>query len=98
MRGELQAVQVISPENYSSPWPASISATGIWAPAKTPAAIINRLNQEIVRALNRADVKERFLNAGVEIVGNSPEQFAATMKSEIVKTGKIIKDAGIKVN
>ena len=72
--------------------------TGIWAPAKTPGAIINRLNQEIVRVINLPDVNERFLNAGLEAVGGSPEQFAATLKSEIAKWGKVIKDGGIKVD
>jgi len=76
----------------------AISMTGMWAPAKTPGAIINRLNQEIVRMLSLPDVKERFLNAGVETVGSSPEQFAVTMKSDIAKWGKVIKDAGIKVD
>ena len=70
--------------------------TGIFAPAKTPAAIINRLNQEIVRVLNRAEVKEKFFNAGVEVVGSSPEQLAATIKSEMARMGKVIKDAGIR--
>ena len=72
------------------------STHGIYAPAGTPEAIINRLNQEIVRLLNRADTKEKFLNAGIEVIGSSPEQFAASMKSEIAKWGKVIKDAGIK--
>ena len=72
--------------------------TGMWAPAKTPAAIISRLNQEVVRALNRPDVKERFLNAGVETVGTSPEQFAAIIKSDIARLSKLIKDAGIKLD
>ena len=57
--------------------------TGMFAPAKTPAAIINRLNQEIVRFLNTPEVKEKFLNAGVEVVGSSPEELAAIMKSDI---------------
>jgi len=70
----------------------------MWAPAKTPAAIISRLNQEVVRALNRPDVKERFLNAGVETVGTSPEQFAAIIKSDIARLSKLIKDAGIKLD
>ena len=74
----------------------SVTWTGILAPAKTPATIINRLNQEIVRVLNQSDVKERFLNAGSEIFASSPEQFAATIKSETAKVGKIIKDAGIR--
>ena len=74
----------------------SVSIYGMLAPAKTPAAIINRLNQEIVRLVNRAEVKERFLGFGEEIVASSPEQFAATLKSDIAKWGKVIKDAGMK--
>jgi len=42
----------------------------VFAPAGTPAAIINRLNQEIVRCLDRADVKEKFMNLGMETVGS----------------------------
>ena len=72
--------------------------TGLFAPAKTPATIINRLNQETVRVLNRADVIERFLDAGVEVVASSPAQFAATINAEITKASKVIKDAGIKVD
>ena len=71
---------------------------GIWAPAKTPGAIINRLNQEILRFLNLPEVKERFLNGGEEIVGSSPEQLAATIKSDGAKWGKVIKEAGIRAD
>ncbi len=71
---------------------------GIYAPAKTPVAVINRLNQEIVRVLNLPDVKEKFFNAGVEVVGSSPQEFAATIKSESAKIAKVIKDAGIKAD
>jgi len=75
-----------------------VGGSGIWAPAKTPAAIINRLNQEIVRFLNTAETKERFLNAKIEVVGSSPEQFDARIRSDMVKWTKVIKDAGIKIN
>ena len=74
----------------------SIASYGIFVPARTPAAIISRLNQEIVRILNRADVKEKFLGAGIETVGNSPEEFAAYIKSDMAMFGKLIKDAGIR--
>jgi tripartite-type tricarboxylate transporter receptor subunit TctC len=74
----------------------SLAITGMFAPAKTPEAIINRLNQEIVRVLHRPDLREKFLGIGVEAVGGSPEQFAAKIRSEIVKWGKIIRDAGIR--
>jgi tripartite-type tricarboxylate transporter receptor subunit TctC len=71
---------------------------GIFAPAKTPEPVVRRLNQEIVRALNRADVKERFLSAGIETVGGSSEEFAGKIKSEIAKWSKVIKEAGIKAD
>ena len=75
-----------------------VGRTGVWAPAKTPAAIVNRLNQEIVRLLQQADVKEKFLTSGAEAVGSSPEQFSATVKVELAKWRKVIKDANIKVD
>lgn len=74
----------------------SVSVFGMFAPARTPATLINRLNQEIVRALHRKDVKERLFNSGIETVGSSPEEFAATIKSDMAKWGKLIKDAGIR--
>jgi tripartite-type tricarboxylate transporter receptor subunit TctC len=74
----------------------SATVTGIWAPAHTPAAVINKLNAEIVRVLNTAQVKERFMSAGSEIVGNTPSQFAAFIKHDMATTGKVIKDAGIR--
>ena len=70
-------------------------ATAIWAPAKTPAAIVNRLNQEVLRYLNRPDVKEKFLSAEMEVVASSPEQLAGRLKSDLVKWGKVFRDAGI---
>ena len=68
---------------------------GVFAPAGTPATLVTRLNQEIVRALNRPDVKEKFFNAGVEVVASSPEQLATIMKSDMVRLGKVIRDAGM---
>jgi len=73
-----------------------VSRTGVFAPAKTPAAIIKRLNQEITRYLHGAEAKQKFLNAGVETVGSSPEQFAAIIKSEISIFTKVIRKTGIK--
>jgi tripartite-type tricarboxylate transporter receptor subunit TctC len=73
-----------------------VSLTGLFVPAKTPAAIIGRLNQEIVRVLNRPEIKERFIEAWLEPIGNSPEAAAAAMKSDIARVEKLIRDAGIK--
>ncbi len=71
--------------------------TGIMAPAGTPPAIINRLNQEIARVLNREDIREKLLNLGMEAVNSTPEEFAGQIKSDLAKVGKIVKDAGIQV-
>ncbi|MBI3043737.1 MAG: tripartite tricarboxylate transporter substrate binding protein [Betaproteobacteria bacterium] len=68
---------------------------GIFAPAGTPAAIVNRLNQEVVRVLNSPDVKERFFKTGMEVVGSSPEEFAAAIRSDMARMGKVLKAAGI---
>jgi tripartite-type tricarboxylate transporter receptor subunit TctC len=74
----------------------SLSLVGVFAPAATPVAIVGRLNQELVRALNRAHVKETLLKTGVETVGSSPEQLAATLKTEMSKWGNLIKTVGIR--
>ncbi len=73
----------------------SAAPAGVYAPGKTPEAIINRLNQEIVRALNRPSTKERLLNLGNEVVGNSPEEFAAFIKYDMARMSKLFKEAGI---
>jgi tripartite-type tricarboxylate transporter receptor subunit TctC len=72
----------------------TVSNLGILAPARTPEAIINRLHQEVVRVLNTPDMKERFLNAGTEVVASTPGEFARSMKSEIARMGKVIADGG----
>jgi tripartite-type tricarboxylate transporter receptor subunit TctC len=74
----------------------SVAMTGIFAPAATPAAVINRLNQEVVRLFSQGDVKAKFFDGGLEAVGSSPEQLAAAMKSDMARMGKVIKDAGIR--
>lgn len=74
------------------------SMTGIFAPAKTPATIINRLNQEIVRFLKTAGAKEQLLSRGSEAVGSSPEELGATIKSDIAKVSKLIKDTGMRAD
>ena len=72
--------------------------TNLFAPGKPPAAILSRVHQEVVRYLNRPDVREVFLKSGLELVGSTPDEFAALIKSDIAKWAKVIKDAGIKVN
>ena len=73
----------------------AVSNYGLFAPAKTPAAVIQLLNQEAARVLASAVTKERFYNAGVETVGSAPEEFAASIRADINRWRKVIKDAGI---
>jgi tripartite-type tricarboxylate transporter receptor subunit TctC len=71
--------------------------SGIFAPAKTPAAIIDRLSVETARVVNRADVKEKFFSTGTDVDGSTPQEATAKIKSEIARLGKVIKDAKIRV-
>jgi tripartite-type tricarboxylate transporter receptor subunit TctC len=67
------------------------------APAGTPKPIIERLNRETVKALKMPDVIERLATqGGNELVGNTPEEFAQVIKSDLALYGRIIKAAGIK--
>jgi tripartite-type tricarboxylate transporter receptor subunit TctC len=75
----------------------SMSMFGIFAPARTSPALITRLNQEIVQILARAEEKERMLNTGMESVGSSAQEFAATIKTDMARWGKVIKSAGIRI-
>ena len=74
------------------------AAYAMFAPAKTPDSIIKRLNAEFVQAINRPEVKERFIAGGVEPVGSTPEQLVAKMKYDMSKLGKMIKDLGLRAD
>ena len=69
---------------------------GVVAPARTPVAIVRRLNAEIVTQLQRGDVRERLAANGAEVVASSPEQFTAYIAGELAKWEKVIKAAGIR--
>ena len=108
--GRLRGLAVTSPQpSPLAPGLPTIAAAGlpgyeslqiysVFAPARVPTAIVKRLNEEIVRVLERQDVREKLLGNGMEPVGSTPQLLAETMKSEIVRIGKVIKDAGIRGN
>lgn len=75
-----------------------ISVNGVLAPAGTPPAIISRLNSEIVRILHKKQIKDLFFNAGSEVIGSPPDEFALLIRSELAKWGKIIKASAIKAD
>ena len=70
---------------------------GLLAPAATPPAVIAKLNAEVMRVLRMPDTVERMAAQGVDVVGNSPAEFAAFIKQDVVKYQKLVKSAGIRV-
>jgi tripartite-type tricarboxylate transporter receptor subunit TctC len=70
---------------------------GMLAPAKTPKPIIDKLSQEIARILQMPDVRETLLTMGADPLVSTPQQFAALIKVDLVRYGKLIKDANIKL-
>ncbi len=70
----------------------------VFSAIRTPDANIRRLNQEMVRFLNRPEAKEKLLAAGVELVASSQEELGAKMKTDMAKWGKLIKDLGIRLD
>jgi tripartite-type tricarboxylate transporter receptor subunit TctC len=69
---------------------------GLLAPAKTPKAIIDRLNAETVKILGSQSVREIYFTQGLEPTPTTPEAFGAYIKSEIAKWSKLVKAAGVK--
>jgi len=69
---------------------------GVLAPARTPSAVVARLHGDIVKILADAALHARLADQGFDPVGSSPEEFGAYIKTEILKWGKVIRDAGIR--
>ena len=107
--GKLRALAVTAPKRSpAEPQIPTISEAGIpgfavldwqglFTTAKTPPAIVNKLNAEVVRILALPDVVEKLAVAGVEIQTSTPREWGDFVKSEIAKWGKVVKEAGIKV-
>ncbi len=68
---------------------------GLMAPVKTPREIVSRWNVEVGKILASSDIKERFINDGLEPMGGSAEEFGKFIRSEIDKYAKVIKAAGV---
>jgi tripartite-type tricarboxylate transporter receptor subunit TctC len=107
--GKLRALGVASPKRIASaPALPTLDESGLpgfdvtsWysivAPAGTPPAVVDRLQKEIARALENPDVKAKLAGLGADPIANTPTDFAAMIRSETAKWGKIVKDANIRV-
>lgn len=73
-----------------------VTRIAMFAPGGTPAAVVARLNREMVRMLSMPELKEKILASGGEAAAGTPEDLAAIVKNEMSKWGRIIKDAGLR--
>ncbi|APV50911.1 LacI family transcriptional regulator [Betaproteobacteria bacterium GR16-43] len=76
----------------------AVSWVGIFAPAKTPRAIVDKLQREIAAALQTPAVRERYAVLGIDPVGNTPEQFTAQIKADLARWGEVVRAANIRVD
>jgi tripartite-type tricarboxylate transporter receptor subunit TctC len=85
----------LPPVSATLPGFEAVTMTGVWAPKSTPETVIRRMHAEIVAALNLPEVKDRLFAAGSEVVGSTPQEFAATMKADMTKWARIMKETRI---
>jgi tripartite-type tricarboxylate transporter receptor subunit TctC len=69
----------------------------LFAPAKTPPAIVTRLQKEVARTVQLPDVKQKLLEQGADVVGSTPEELDQVVKAELRRWADVIRDAGIKL-
>ena len=105
--GKLRALAVTSAKRFGAapelpsmieagyPGFESVLSIGLMAPAGTPPAIIENIHQASVKALSTPEVRKRLSDIGMEVIGNTPAEFAAALKAEAPLWAKVIKDAGI---
>jgi tripartite-type tricarboxylate transporter receptor subunit TctC len=108
--GRLKALAITSAEPSAlAPGLPTIAASGVpgykaesiyavWAPARTPPAILARLHEEIVKVLVTPQTRERFLSSGAEVVASTPEVLAAEIKAETTRLERVFRSAGIRAN
>jgi tripartite-type tricarboxylate transporter receptor subunit TctC len=108
--GKLRALAVTSSKRFGEapdlptmietgyPGFVSILSIGLMVPAGTPPAIIEKIHQDSVKVLSTPEVRKRLSDIGMEVIGNSPAEFAAAIKAETPQWAKVIKDAGIKAS
>ena len=107
--GKLRALCTTGTENFTllpdqapcqqaAPGLVAVNWWGVVMPAGTPRPMVSKLHADTVKLLADPDVKQKFADLGVVAVSSTPEQFGAFIKSEMVKYGKLIKEANIKVN
>ena len=108
--GKLRALGIASPERspffpdvptiaeQGYPGFAAVGWIGVVAPARTPEAILDRLNAEARRIIQRPEVRERLYGLSFLPVGDARDEFAAFIREEVAKWAKVVKDSGAKID
>ena len=89
---EVPAIAETAPGFEATSWWGLVATKG------TPSDVINTLNRAIVKGINSPDTKTFFSNMGIEPAGTTPQEFAAFIKSEMVKWAKVVKESGARVD
>jgi tripartite-type tricarboxylate transporter receptor subunit TctC len=76
----------------------AVGWNGLLAPAGTPRAIVNRVHDEVIHVLRIPEVRDGLTSQGADIVGNSPDEFAAWIRTEVKKWGDVVQRSGAKVD
>jgi tripartite-type tricarboxylate transporter receptor subunit TctC len=108
--GKLRALGITSAKRsaVAPDWPTIAEAglpgyeASIWygflAPAKTPLAVVNKLNREITAVLQSADVKQTIVSQGGEAVGNTPAEFGKLLRDDVARIAALVKTAGLRAD
>ena len=106
--GRLRALAITSPKRVSSlpdvptvaeagvPGYEAVGWFGVFAPARTPAPIVDLLQGAIARYLERADARERLASLGADVVASRPQAFADVLKADIARWARVVKESGAK--
>ena len=98
LRPSLLAPGLVPISDSGLPGFEAVATFGMFTPARTPSAIIRRLNEETVRAVTSPGLREKLLGAGIEVVASSPEGLMKQMRSDLVVIGKVIRAAKIRLD
>ena len=71
---------------------------GILAPAGTPKPLVERLSRDINEAMAYPETRERIVSLGYDVLGSTPEQFEAHLRSELARWGKVVRDSGARID
>jgi tripartite-type tricarboxylate transporter receptor subunit TctC len=96
-KGRLKSLPDIPPASDTLPGFEAYEWNGVFVPHGTPADIVRKLNGTINAAIASAEVKPRFEQLNIETRPNTPDEFAAFVKDQMARWGKIVKDANIKL-